>query len=109
MVIMMRPLSDPVRNEGELARIQAALDKLIEKPEERLSPEESALLGILSLLIEDYEKVHYPMPEAPPYKSAQDADGRPGPEAGQPYADLRQPWRCFSRAERDPRNQQDTG
>jgi len=36
--------------------------------EESLSPEESALLDILSLLIEDYEKVHYPMPEAPPYK-----------------------------------------
>ena len=61
-------LPRPIRSEKELARIQTVVDKLIRKPEESLSPEESALLDILSLLIEDYEEVHYPMPEAPPYK-----------------------------------------
>jgi len=61
---MPRPISD----DRELARVQAAVDKLIEKPEDKLSPEESALQDTLSLLIEEYEKQHYPMPEAPPYK-----------------------------------------
>ena len=66
--LLSEALPRPVRNEKELSRIQSVVDKLIQKHEERLSPEESALLDILSLLIEDYEKIHYPMPEAPPYK-----------------------------------------
>src|SRR5215471_17396011 len=66
--LLSEAMPRPVRNDKELARIQTVVDKLIEKPEENLSAEESALLDVLSLLIEDYEKVHYPMPEAPPHK-----------------------------------------
>lgn len=55
----------PIQTEKELARTQAEVDKLTRKPEDRLSAEEAELLEILSLLIEQYEDVHHPIPEAP--------------------------------------------
>jgi len=55
----------PIQNEKELSRIQTEVDKLTGKPENLLTPEESALLDVLSLLIGQYEDVHHTIPEAP--------------------------------------------
>src|SRR5260370_27393957 len=66
--LLSKAMPRPISDDQELARAQAAVDKLIEKPEDKLSPEASALLDILGLLIEEYETEHYPMPEAPPFK-----------------------------------------
>jgi HTH-type transcriptional regulator/antitoxin HigA len=37
------------------------------KPEDKLTPEEDALLELLTQLVERYEERHYPIPDAPPH------------------------------------------
>jgi len=49
------------------ARITASLLALDERDD--LSPEEEALAEVLTLLIEDYEEKHYPMPRVSPNES----------------------------------------
>lgn len=46
-------------NDAALAIIEA----LMQKGEDKLSPEEDALLGLLVSLVEQFEKIHYDFPE----------------------------------------------
>ncbi|HXG67630.1 MAG TPA: transcriptional regulator [Blastocatellia bacterium] len=64
--LLARALPTAIKTEQEYERILAEVEKLISKPEEKLSAEELALLELLSILIEQYEDVHYPIPDAPP-------------------------------------------
>lgn len=65
--LLGRVIPRPIQSEKELNRIQAEVDKLTSKSEDRLSREETELLEMLSILIEQYEDIHHPIPEAPGY------------------------------------------
>jgi HTH-type transcriptional regulator/antitoxin HigA len=56
-----------VRHEAEHARITGTLLALDERDD--LSPDEEALAEVLTLLIEDYEEKHHPLPEVSPNAS----------------------------------------
>jgi HTH-type transcriptional regulator/antitoxin HigA len=58
----------PVRitSEADYQRMLAEVERLMDKDEDTLSPEESTLLGLLATLIEHYEKEHYPIAQATP-------------------------------------------
>lgn len=62
--LLAQALPRPIRTEGEHARLTAALLALDERDD--LSPEEEALAEMLTLLIEDYEEKHHPLPHVPP-------------------------------------------
>ena len=57
----------PIQSERELDTATALLLKLDERTD--LSPEEEALAEVLTVLIEDYEEKHYPLPNVPPHES----------------------------------------
>ena len=60
-------LPRPIRSDEELARFTSLLLSLDER--EDLSPEEEALAEVLTLLIEDYEEKHHPLPGVSPNES----------------------------------------
>ena len=60
-------LPRPIRAEAERARPAEMLLELDER--EDLSAEEDALAEVLTLLIEDYEEKHYPLPSVSPGES----------------------------------------
>jgi HTH-type transcriptional regulator / antitoxin HigA len=61
-------LPSVITNDKELERLTQEIDRLITKDIKQgsLSPEEDKLLELLSLLVEEYEDKHYPIPEASP-------------------------------------------
>lgn len=65
--LLAKSLPKPIRNDSELARTTGALLALDER--EDLSPEEEALSEVLTLLIEDYEDKHHPLPRVSPNES----------------------------------------
>jgi HTH-type transcriptional regulator/antitoxin HigA len=58
----------PVRiaSEADYQRMLAEVERLMDKDEDTLSPEENTLLGLLATLVEQYEKEHYPIARATP-------------------------------------------
>ena len=52
---------DP-KTEEEYDRMVLAVERLMDKGEARLSPEESALLETMAILIESYDDRHHPLP-----------------------------------------------
>ena len=66
--LLMQTLPLVISNEQELERLTKEIDRLMSKGirENALSPEEEQLLELLSILVENYEDKHYPMPEAAP-------------------------------------------
>ncbi|MCX6619062.1 MAG: transcriptional regulator [Acidobacteria bacterium] len=62
--LLVRTLPRPIRTEEENRRMTALLLELDER--EDLSPEEEQLAEMLTILIEDFEAKHYPLPPAPP-------------------------------------------
>jgi HTH-type transcriptional regulator/antitoxin HigA len=67
VTIMRMRLPRPIRTDEEHARFTSLLLELDER--EDLSPEEQALAEVLTLLIEDYEEKHYPLPGVSPNES----------------------------------------
>jgi HTH-type transcriptional regulator/antitoxin HigA len=65
--LLARFLPKPIRTERELEAATALLLDLDERTD--LSPEEEALTEVLTVLIEDYEDRHYPLPDVPPHES----------------------------------------
>jgi len=65
--LLARSLPKPIRSRSEHARLTAMLLELDER--EDLSAEEEALAEVLTLLIEDYEEKHYPLPRVSPNES----------------------------------------
>ena len=51
-----------IRSETEYRRLMKAAEKLIEKPEEKLTAEEGRRLELLSMVLEDYEDRVRPLP-----------------------------------------------
>jgi HTH-type transcriptional regulator/antitoxin HigA len=54
-----------IETEEEYDRMVAAVEELIDKGEDNLSPEESALLETMAILIQAYDERHHPLPEVP--------------------------------------------
>ncbi len=67
-LLLMQTLPAVISSEEELERLTVEVDRLMTKgiKEGDLSPEEESLLELLSILIENYEDEHYPMPEVSP-------------------------------------------
>jgi len=57
-----------IETEEEYDRMVAAVEQLMDKGEERLSPEESALLETLAILLQAYADRHHPLPPLAPNK-----------------------------------------
>ena len=67
-LLLMEVLPSAISSEEELERMTEQVDRLMTKgiKQNGLSPEEERLLELLSVLIENYEDEHYPMPELAP-------------------------------------------
>lgn len=66
--LLVSVLPSVITNDEELDRLTREIDRLLTKDIKQgsLSPEEDKLLELLSLLVEEYEDEHYPIPEASP-------------------------------------------
>ena len=58
----------PIKDEREYDRLVAEVGRLMERGEENLSAEEDSLLEMMSILIEDYDRKHYPLSPSHPHK-----------------------------------------
>ena len=65
--VLAKSLPRPIRTDLEHARFAETLLALDER--EDLSPEEEALAELLTLLIDDYEEKHHPLPRVSPNES----------------------------------------
>lgn len=64
--LLVRTLPKPITTEDEYDAMVALARDLMGKGEEALTPEESKLLELVALLIEDYDERHYPPGPADP-------------------------------------------
>jgi HTH-type transcriptional regulator/antitoxin HigA len=58
----------PIKDEREYDRLVAEVGRLMERGEKNLSAEEDSLLEMMSILIEDYDRKHYPLSPSHPHK-----------------------------------------
>jgi len=58
----------PIKDEREYDRLVAEAGRLMVRGEQNLSTEETSLLEMLSILIEEYDRKHYPLPPTHPHK-----------------------------------------
>jgi HTH-type transcriptional regulator/antitoxin HigA len=65
--LLTKFLPKPIQSETELEAATALLLDLDERTD--LSPEEEALAEVLTVLIEDHEEKHYPLPDVAPHES----------------------------------------
>ncbi len=66
--LLLEALPRPIETEEENERALAIVNELMSKGEDKLTPEEQALLKLLVRLIEDFEEKAYPIPEAPGWR-----------------------------------------
>lgn len=64
--LLLSILPRPIRNEAEYDRVAAIVTRLALKGENALTPEEGALLDLLTMLIERYDDENHLIPDAPP-------------------------------------------
>lgn len=64
--LLLSALPRPIRTEAEYDRIAEIVTRLALKGEADLTPEEDALLELLTVLIERYDEEYYRVPDAPP-------------------------------------------
>jgi len=65
--LLVKSLPRPIRTGDEHQRLTALLLELDER--DHRTAEEDALAEVLTLLIEDYEEKHYPLPRVSPHES----------------------------------------
>jgi HTH-type transcriptional regulator/antitoxin HigA len=70
--LLSRTLPGVIETEAENERMLAEIEKLLDKGEDRLSPEEEKLLALMVRLVEDYEQEHYLIKDAPPHEILQE-------------------------------------
>jgi HTH-type transcriptional regulator/antitoxin HigA len=58
----------PIKDEHEYDRLVAEVGRLMERGEQNLSAEETSLLEMMSILIEEYDRKHYPLSPSQPQK-----------------------------------------
>ncbi|HXW16155.1 MAG TPA: transcriptional regulator [Terriglobia bacterium] len=66
--LLARVQPHPIKDDREYDRLVAEVGRLMERGERNLSQEETSLLEMLSILIEDYDRKHYPLPPSEPHK-----------------------------------------
>src|SRR5438552_7817372 len=66
--LLARTAPKVVKTEEENERLLAVVESLMEKGEENFTPEEDALLELLTNLIHDFESKAYPIPKSEPHK-----------------------------------------
>jgi len=59
----------PIKDEREYDRLVAEVGRLMERGEEELTAEEVSLLEMMAILIEAYDRKHYPLAPSPPHKT----------------------------------------
>lgn len=69
--LLSRALPMVIETEEENERMLAAVERLLTKGEDKLTPEEGHLLKLMVRLIEDFEERAYPIPEARPHEVLQ--------------------------------------
>jgi HTH-type transcriptional regulator / antitoxin HigA len=57
-----------IETEEEYDHMVTAVEQLMDKGEDRLSPEESALLETMAILVQAYDDRHHPLPSVAPNK-----------------------------------------
>jgi HTH-type transcriptional regulator / antitoxin HigA len=55
-----------IETEEEYGHMVAAVERLMDKGEDRLSPEEAALLETMAILVQAYDDRHHPLPSVAP-------------------------------------------
>jgi HTH-type transcriptional regulator / antitoxin HigA len=65
--LLLTVLPRTIRTEAEYDRMAEVVSRLAVKGEDKLTPEEDALLELLTVLIERYDDEHYQIPDAPPH------------------------------------------
>ena len=66
--LLARVQPHPIKDDREYDRLVAEVGRLMERGEGNLSREETSLLEMLSILIEEYDRKHYPLSPAQPHK-----------------------------------------
>ena len=66
--LLARAVPKVIKTEEENERALAIVESLMKKGEENMTPEEDALLELLTDLIQDFEERVYPIPKSDPYK-----------------------------------------
>ncbi len=66
--LLARVQPRPIKDDREYDRLVAEAGRLMERGEGKLSREETSLLEMLSILIEDYDRKHYPLAPAQPHQ-----------------------------------------
>lgn len=75
--LLAQTLPGVIRTEDEYEQMLEKIYGLTDKGEENLSPEETRLLELMSVLVEDYEGLHHePIPDAAAARSIEILDGR---------------------------------
>jgi HTH-type transcriptional regulator/antitoxin HigA len=69
--LLTRALPSVIKTEGEYGRALREVERLMDKGEESLSPEEDALLELMVKLVQDYEDEHHAIPDAAPHEVLQ--------------------------------------
>jgi HTH-type transcriptional regulator / antitoxin HigA len=69
--LLAETLPAVITNESEYDRVASLMNKLAVIPEDRITPEQERLLGLLTLLIETYDEEHYQIPDAAPHEVIQ--------------------------------------
>lgn len=64
LLAKMQP--QPIHSEEDYDRAVEAIAELMERGEDHLSPEETSLLEMMSILAERYEQEHYPIEPSKP-------------------------------------------
>jgi HTH-type transcriptional regulator/antitoxin HigA len=70
--LLSRTMPGVIETEAENERMLAEIEKLLNKGEENLTPEEGKLLALMARLVEDYEQEHYPIKDAAPHQVLQE-------------------------------------
>jgi HTH-type transcriptional regulator / antitoxin HigA len=66
--LLAKVLPHPIKDQREYDRIVAEVGRLTKRGEENLSAEETSLLEMLSILIEEYDRKHYPLSPSQPHE-----------------------------------------
>lgn len=69
--LLSRALPMVIETEEENERMLAAVERLMAKGEDKLTPEEGRLFKLMVRLIEDFEESAYPIPDAKPHEVLQ--------------------------------------
>ncbi len=66
--LLAKALPVAIKTEAENERMLAEISRLMAKGEENITPEESALMEMMAILVENFEREHYKIPDATPHE-----------------------------------------